>query len=224
MSNLVYKLILLCKLEEVPETLAYNFPIHMADLKSYFFPLDQAEVCNTRSLRVWRWTTSLFKSQNWLTFLSWWLVWLLWSYDCKRLNKVDNHCTITLSVIGMCRKCWKLSNDLLLRCYIHSARRMTIPSSNSTRKPWEQGYMDPIDTSRYLVWYELVLQRYSCQTSSTSWYKNVRLKWSQGISFKTFFQGRGGWGDALRHPSCCLTMQVVVCTPISEAFLYLCKF
>ena len=43
MSNLVYKLILLCKLEEVPETLAYNFPIYVADLKSYFIPLDQAE-------------------------------------------------------------------------------------------------------------------------------------------------------------------------------------
>ena len=166
---------------------------------------------------MWRWTTSLFKSQNWLTFLSWWPVWLLWLYDCKRLNKVDNHCTITLSVIGTCRKCWKLSNDLLLRCYIHSARRMTIPSSNNTRKAWEQGYMD-----RYLVWYELVLQRYSRQTSSTSWYKNVRLKRSHaGHLIQNIFPGEGRVEGCPQTPySCCLTMQVVMCTPIPRAFLY----
>ena len=162
----------------------------MADLKSYFFPLDQAEwieVCNTRSMIVWRLRTSLFKSQNLTEFF-------------VRMTCVG----IVILWLQRTQQSWQpLYNNT--ECHRHvqkvlkteqwftfySARRSTIPSSNSTRKPWEHG--SNRHPNSYLVWYELVLQRYSRQTSSTFWYKNVSLRRSLSISFKIFFWGRGGW-------------------------------
>ena len=175
----------------------------MADLKSYFFPLDQAEwieVCNTRSMRVWRLRTSLFKSQNLNDFfvrMTWVGIVIIWLQKTQQgwqplYNNTECHRHVQ-KVLKI--EQWFIAHVLrstpFLTVYIHSARRSTIPSSNSARKPWEHG--SNRHPNSFLVWYELVLQRYSRQTSSTFWYKNVSLRRSLSISFKIFFWGRGGW-------------------------------
>ena len=166
-------------------------------------------LCYTRSLKV-RLTTSLFKSQfnhffGTMTCVTDWLLWIIitWLQKTQPLyNNIECHRDVQkllkTNFVDLFSLCLHLSLPTLilptlilplvfLKCYIHNARKMTIHSSNSTRKPWEEEY--PIETQRYLVWYELVLWRYSCQTSTVFWYKNVHRSYLWASHFE-YFSGR----------------------------------
>ena len=143
--------------------------------ESHFFPLRQAdwiEVYAIPEVWGWGWQPHYSNHKNWLTFLGTmtcvidWLLWIIITWLQKtqpQYNNIECHRDVQkllkTNFVDLFSLCLHLISPTLilplvfLKCYIHIARKMTIHSSNSTRKPWEEEYS--IGTQRYVssvVW------------------------------------------------------------------------